>query len=186
MYAFPKIGAYFTSREGSRRRRTLHGIAAGPKTGRAGRYAPLPTEGAATIACAVEEQCAPPAHTHQAAPAARLHNGGCSGAPTCSLRWCAATGEGATRRSTHMYACACWCMHHVLTSVPFTAGTQSQQMTGYYAIATAETAWVAALVCLVHVLCARSIAAALASTTSSRSRIARSRLCGRLCGRCRC
>ena len=33
-----------------------------------------------------------------------------------------------------------WCMHHVLTTVPFTAGTQSQQMIGYYAIATAETA----------------------------------------------
>ena len=71
-----------------------------------------------------------------------------------------------------------WCMHHVLTTVPFTAGTQRQQMVGYYAIATAETAWVAALVRLVHVLCARSNAAAPASTTSSRSRIARLRLRG--------
>ena len=53
-----------------------------------------------------------------------------------------------------------------LTSVPFTAGTQRQQMIGYYAIATAETAWVAALVRQVHVLCARSNVAAPASTTS--------------------
>ena len=29
-------------------------------------------------------------------------------------------------------------MHHVLTSVPFTAGTQSQQMIGYDAVAMAE------------------------------------------------
>ena len=40
-----------------------------------------------------------------------------------------------TRMPVHV-----WCMHHVLTTVPFTAGTQSQQMIGYYAIATAETA----------------------------------------------
>ena len=53
-----------------------------------------------------------------------------------------------------------WCMHHVLTSVPFTAGTQSQQMIGYYAIATAKTVWVAALVRLVYVLCARRVATA--------------------------
>ena len=65
-----------------------------------------------------------------------------------------------------------WCMQHVLTSGLFTAGTQCQQMIGYYAISTAETAWVAALVRVVHSLCARSIAAAFESTASSRLRIA--------------
>ena len=44
---------------------------------------------------------------HHAAAAARLRKGGCSGAPTCSLRWRVATGEGATRCSAHTYARAC-------------------------------------------------------------------------------
>ena len=175
-----------TLREGSRRRRTLHGIAAGPKTGRAGRYAPLPIEGAATIARAPEEQCSPPAERITQRPqhgcttvAARAHRRAhCTGVLTLVTEQRAGA---LTRMPVHV-----WCMHHVLTSVPFTAGTQRQQMIGYYAIATAETAWVAALVRLVHVLCARSNAVAPASTTSSRSRIARSRLCGRLCGRRRC
>ena len=177
---------WLTSREGSRRRRTLHGIAAGPSTGSRHTSPLLPIEGAVTIARAIEEQCAPPAERIRQRPqhgcttvAARAHRRAhCAGVLLLVTEQRAAA---LTRTPVHV-----WRMHHVLTTVPFTAGTQRQQMVGYDATATAETAWVAALVRLVHVLCARSNAAAPASTTSSRSRIARSRLCGRLCGRRRC
>ena len=129
-----------TSREGSRRRRTLHGIATGPSTGTVPRYGPVPIEGAATIACAVEEQCAPPAERIRQRP-----QHGCTTVADRARRRAHCAGvlllvkeqraAALTRMPVHD-----WCMHHVLTSVPFTAGTQSQQMIGYYAIATAETA----------------------------------------------
>ena len=163
-----------------------HGTATGTSTRTAPRYVPVRVEGAVTIARAIEEQCAPPAERIRQRPqhgcttvAARAHRRAhCAGV----LLLVTEQRAGALpRMPVHV-----WRMHHVLTTVPFTAGAQRQQMIGYYAITTAETAWVAALVRLVHALCARSSAAAPASTTSSRSRIARSRLCGRLCGRHRC
>ena len=129
-----------TSREASRRRRTLHGIAAGPKTGRAGRYAPLPTEGAATIACALEEQ-----YMHSAERIRQRPQHGCTTVAARAHRrdHCAdvlllVTEQRAgalPRMPVHV-----WCMHHVLTTAPFTSGTQSQQMIGYNNISTAETA----------------------------------------------
>ena len=135
---FPKI--CHTSREGSRRRRTLHGIATGPKTRTADRSPPVPIEGAVTIACAVEEQC-----THSAERIRQRPQHGCTTVAARAHRRAHCAGvlllvkeqrAGAlTGMPVHV-----WCMHHVLTSVPFTAGTQSQQMIGYYAIATAETA----------------------------------------------
>ena len=137
----------------------------------------MPNRTPATIACAVEEQCAPSAERITQCPqhgcttvAALAHRRAhCAGVLLLVKEQRAAA---LTRMPVHV-----WCMHHVLTAVPLTAGTQSQQMIGYFAIASTETAWVAALVYLVHVLCARSIAAALALTASSRSCKPRSRLC---------
>ena len=177
---------WLRSREGSRQRRARHGCAAATQTGKTTPFDPLPIEGAETIARAAEEQCA-----HSAERITQFPQHGCTMVAGRAHRRAQCAGvlllvteqrAGALpRMPVHV-----WRMHHVLTTVPFTAGAQRQQMIGYYAITTAETAWVAALVRLVHALCARSSAAAPASTTSSRSRIARSRLCGRLCGRHRC
>ena len=83
--AFPKIGAptEHTRREARSRRRTLHGIATGPKTGTAPRYVPVPVEGAATIARAAESQCTysaerigqRPRHGHANVAAPARHRG---------------------------------------------------------------------------------------------------------------
>ena len=115
-------------------------IAAGPSTGSRHTSPLLPIEGAVTIARAIEEQCAPPAERIMQRPqhgcttvAARAHRRAhCAGVLLLVKEQRAAA---LTRMPVHD-----WCMHHVLTSVPFTAGTQSQQMIGYYASATAETA----------------------------------------------
>ena len=98
------------------------------------------------------------------------------------MRWLVAPGTGAN--CPRALACARGCLddapcaRDALRSSPACMWQSSRNSSARRP--RQRGAWVAAVVCLVHVLCARSIAAALASTTWSRSRIARSRLCGRV------
>ena len=106
-------------REGSRQARTLHASDAATRFGSGPRYAPLPVEGAATNPCTVEEQCAPSAERIPQRPqhgctmvAARAHRRAhCDGVLLLVMEQRAGA---LPRMPVHV-----WCMHHVLTTVPF-------------------------------------------------------------------
>jgi hypothetical protein len=86
---------------------------------------------------------------------ARLHDSGCAGAPTRSLRWRVAVGGGAAPRGAPACARARWshssCTHDGVARL-LRAGFTNHE---YCALQRAAAAWMAAPACLVHALCAR-------------------------------
>ena len=78
--------------EGTRHKRTVAAMDAGPSTGSGPRYMPLPVQGVTPFACAVEEQTKASFSVQTAAPAAQLRHGGCERAPTLPLHWVGCTG----------------------------------------------------------------------------------------------
>ena len=78
--------------EGTRHKRTVAAMHAGPSTGSGPRYMPLPVQGVTPFACAVEEQTKASFSVQTAAPAAQLRHGGCERAPTLPLHWVGCTG----------------------------------------------------------------------------------------------
>ena len=104
---------WLTSREASRRCRTLHGIVAGPKMGRAGRYAPLPTEEAASIPCVAEECRAPSAQRLLRVPWHGHANMAALARRRCHCAGCLRPVPEPTAREAWLALSHVWMMHRV-------------------------------------------------------------------------
>ena len=154
--------------EGSRRRRTLHGIAAGPSTGSRHTSSLLPIEGAATIAHTVEEPCAPsaqrllwvPPHGHANMAALARRRCHCAG-------WLRPVPEPTAREPWPALAHV-WMMHRVRVTLCARVLRACGRAVGIKRRRAARPSR-AALGRTVHALCARSVAAARVPTASSRS-----------------
>ena len=129
-----------TLSEGSRRRRTLHGITKATAECNRHMHRLLHSASRFGMLDALQDEAAPsdwrnwarPQHGCTTVAARAYRRAHCAGVLLLVKEQRAAA---LTRMPVHV-----WCMHHVLTSVPFTAGAQRQQMIGYYASATADTA----------------------------------------------